>query len=112
MSLYLMDMRKKVMSALDRGESIASVSGRFEVSRRTIDRWIQRRSAGKLAHDRCGPKGPVKLTPADDQTLREALRAEPGLTLMQLRALLSVTVAESTVCRRLKKLQLTLKKSR
>jgi transposase len=111
MSLYSMDLRKKVMAALGRGESVSSVSGRFEVSRRTIGRWIQRQAVGQLAHDRSGPKGPVKLTPADDQTLREALRDQPGLTLLQLRALLSVQVAQSTICRRLKKLELTLKKS-
>ena len=112
MSLYSMDLRKKVVAAVGRGETDVSVATRFEVSVKTIGRWLDRQSAGRLAADRCGPKGPVKLTAADDQTLRDALRDQPGLTLRELCLLMSVPVAQSTICRRLQKLQLVLKKSR
>lgn len=44
--------------------------------------------------------------------MREAVARRPGITANELRALLSVEVAECTVCRRLKRLGLSLKKSR
>ena len=57
-----------------------------------------------------GPAGSGEAHAADLQTLRDELAVEPGLTLRQLKAKLSVPVAESTVCRTLQKLGLTLKK--
>ena len=44
--------------------------------------------------------------------MREQVAARPGVTANELIPLLSVEVAECTVCRRLKKLDLHLKKSR
>ena len=44
--------------------------------------------------------------------LREQVVADPGVTLWQLQRKLSVEVAESTVCRALQRLGLSLKKSR
>jgi len=54
----------------------------------------------------------VKLTDADLQLMREQVAANPGITLMQLREMLSVEVVESTVCRALQKMGLSFKKSR
>lgn len=112
MAAYSMDLRRKVVAAVGRGETAVSVAQRFEISTKTVGRWLQRQRDDRLEPESTGRKNPVKLAPADDQTLRQALQQRPGLTLRELRALLSVEVVESTICRRLQKLELTLKKSR
>ena len=42
---YSNDLRSKVMAALDRGEKKSHVSRMFNISRDTIDRWLNRRKA-------------------------------------------------------------------
>ncbi len=54
----------------------------------------------------------MKLTADDEQRMRQAVAAQPGITAKQLMARLSVPVVESTVCRALKRLGLSLKRSR
>lgn len=109
---YSMDFRLKVLAALDRGESQPSVARRFEIGLRTVKRFKARRDAGRIEPDKTGPTSPTKITPQDDQLMREQIAKRPGITANELRAMLSVEVAECTVCRRLKRLGLTLKKSR
>lgn len=109
---YPMEMRKKMLAAVERGESVASVARRFEVSERGVRKLIHCcRQRGTLVPDKTGPKRPTKLTPADDETMRALIDADPGITLKRIATQLSVSVAESTVCRRLRKLGITLKKS-
>ena len=108
---YSKDLRLKVLAAVDRFESEASVGRRFEIGPRTVRRFKQRRRlTGDVAASKTGPKGPVKLTPADDNLLREQVRRKPGITAKELMPMLSINVANSTVCRRLIKLGLSLKK--
>jgi len=107
---YSMGLRLKVLAAVDRGESQASVARRFDLGERTVRRFKQRRDHNQLEPYKTGPKSPTKLTPADDQLMREQIAANPGITALQLQPMLSVHVAECTICRRLKKLGLTLKK--
>jgi len=106
-------VRRKVLSALERGESNISIASRFEIGERTVRRIRERRDAGlPIEPSKTGPKGHVKLTDADLQLMREQVAANPGITLMQLREMLSVEVVESTVCRALQKMGLSFKKSR
>ena len=109
---YSMDFRLRVVAALERGESQASVAQRFEISERTVRRFKKRHGAGRLEADKTGPRSPNKITPQDDQLMREQVALRPGITANELQAMLSVEVAECTVCRRLIKIGLTLKKSR
>ena len=110
---YSLDFRLKVLAACDRGESEAAVAQRFEIGERTVRRFKRRRrETGSAQPAKTGPKSPIKLGPEDDQRMREAIAKRPGITLRELQAVVSVPVAESTICRRLKRLGLTLKKSR
>ena len=110
---YSMDFRLKVLAAIDRGETEAAVAKRFDISQRTVGRFkARRRRTGDVQADKTGPRGPVKLTPADDRTLREQVQRKPGITACELQPLLTVDVVISTICRRLIKLGLSLKKSR
>lgn len=68
-----MEVRRKVVAALGRGESGASIARRFEVSAKTVGRLKRRHEAGvDLRPTKTGPKGPTKLTEADDRVMRDA----------------------------------------
>lgn len=112
MGVYGLDLRKKIVSALGRGETVASVARRFEVDPKTVRSYRRRAAEQRLAPDRSGPKRPTKLTDADLRMLEQEVAAEPGVTLRELQGKLSVKVAESTVHRALWRLGLSFKKSR
>ena len=110
---YSNDFRRKVLAAVDRGETHASVAARFEIGERTVRRFKQRRDeTGDVSAHKTGPKEPMKLTAEDDALMRERVRAKPGVTAKELVAMLGGKVVISTVCRRLIALGLPLKKSR
>lgn len=109
---YSMDLRERVVSAFGDGESITEIARRYRVARSTVRDWHDRHRCGVLAPGVPGPKGPVKLTAEDEQRMCQAVAAQPGITAKQLMAMLSVHVVESTVCRTLKRLGLSLKRSR
>lgn len=109
---YSMDLRERVVAAVERGEPIAVVARRFQVSRPAVRDWRDRAQRNALTPGVPGPKSPTKITPQDDQLMLDRVALNPGITANQLRALISVEVAECTVCRRLIKLGVTLKKSR
>ena len=109
---YSMDLRERVVSSAASGESITLVARRFSVVRATVRNWTARHRRGELAPGTPGSKGPTKLTLADEQLMRDAVAAQPGMTAKQLMAMLSVEVVESTVCRSLKRMGLSLKRSR
>jgi len=110
---YPVQTWKKMLAAVDRGESVASVAQRFEVTQRGLHKVIKRlRERGTIEPLKPGPKKPTKLTPADDETIHRMIAANPGVTLKEIRSQLSVDVAESTVSRRVRRLGYTLKKNR
>jgi transposase len=107
------ETRRKMVAAVDRGESVASVARRFEITERGLHKLIKRcRERGTLESAKPGPKKPIKLRPADDEKLQALIREDPGITLAEMVPHLSVKVDQSTVSRRLKKLGISLKKSR
>lgn len=107
---YSMDLRLRVLAALDDGHTVASVARRFDLGEDAVRAYRRRRDAtGSAEPLKTGPKKPIKLTPQDDAKMLELIEREPGVTLNAIRAQLSVEVAESTVCRRLKKLGISLK---
>ena len=108
---YSMDLRERGVAAVNAGETIAAVARRLSVSRPTVRDWRDRAGRDELAAGRPGPKGPRKLTEADDRLMRERIAARPGTTAKEPMAMLSVSVVESAVCRRLRRLGLSLKKS-
>ena len=110
---YDKKFRVKVLAAVDRGESQASVARRFEIGVRTVRRFCDRRNlTGDVGPRKTGPQSPRKFTPADDLVLRREIGRKPGVTAKELLPLLSVEVSISAVCRRLIRLGLSLKKSR
>jgi transposase len=91
-----MDLRTRVLGALDGGEPTAAVAARFAVSPAWVRRLAQRRrETGEVAPRARPPRAP-KLQPYHDR-IRERLAAAPDQTLAELRAELGVAVALSTL---------------
>lgn len=106
-------VRTKVLAALERGESAVSIARRLEIGERSVYRLQERHKAGlPIQPGKPGAKGPTKLTPADERLLREEVERRPGVTAKQMIPLLSVKVVESTVCRAWGRMGLSFKKSR
>ena len=62
---HSMDLRRRVIVALERGESAASIARRLEIGYRTVFYLRQRHEAGRLEPDKTGPQRPTKLTDRD-----------------------------------------------
>lgn len=114
---YSLDLRRKVLEAYDRGgETQKSLAARFDVSTSFIEKLLRRRrTTGSIA---AKPRGGGWRSPIDAaalDVLREHLERKPDATLAELCQVLQqqagVTSSEPAVCRALKKLPLTRKKS-
>ena len=113
MSVYSMDLRRRAVAAMERGERPEDVGVRLEVHVTTLRKWRRRAEAGRLAPDRCGAKAtPVKLTAADLEAMEREVKKRPGVTLLELTKLIGNKVVESTVCRAMRRLGYRYKKSR
>ena len=86
-------MRRKMRAAVERGEPVAHVARRLEVSERGLHKLIRRvRERGTLEPAKPGPKKPTKLTPEDDATMLALIDADPGITLNAIGRGLSIDV--------------------
>lgn len=109
MRAYSMDLRTRVLDALDAGDRTAVVAARFSVSRAWVRRLAQRRRASGEVAPRVRAPNPTKLRDHHDR-IREVLGAAPDRTLGELRAELGVAVALSTLWVAVRRLGYTLKK--
>ena len=81
MKAYSKDLRIRVIDAVDRGEPRPQVVDQFQVSLRTIKRWLQRRRArGHLATSSRPGRPARKLGPLRTGLLPQ-LHAHPDATL-------------------------------
>jgi len=102
------EMRKKMLAAVERGEAVNAVARRIEVTPQGLGKMLRTvRARGDLTPLKPGPKRPTKLRPRDDAKMLELIDHDPGITLNAIRSQLSVEVAESTVCRRLIRIVIT-----
>src|ERR671916_1445842 len=97
MQAYSMDLRERVVAAVDAGMTQSEAAARFDVSVRTVERYLaRRRTTGSLVPDvqRHGPKPekkarlqtwlPARLEQAADATLAEhatAFTEQTGLVV-------------------------------
>jgi transposase len=113
MEAYSMDLRRRVLAACDAGLGTAQVAKTFEVSPAWVRRLKQRRrelgTIAPLPHR----SGPIpKLDAPRQQRLRELVSAQPDATLAELRERLGLQISLGHLCRALRKMKLSLKKSR
>lgn len=111
MATYSMDLRRRVMRAVDEGQQTdEEIAARYEVS----SRWIrklkrQRRETGSIAPR---PKGTGQRAKVCEETLARAVENQPDATLEELREACAPEASLTSVWRALNRLKLTLKKSR
>jgi len=115
MKPYSMDLRLRVLAAVDRGMARKEVSRVFGVSEPTVRRYLKlRRESGRV--DPKPPSGPpARKGAALEAALPGQVERNPDLTLEEHRELFEdehgTVVSASTVSRALGRLGLPLKKS-
>ena len=103
------DLRERVLAAVDAGEMVARVARRFGVTRPTIYSWrALRDETGSLA-PRARPETVRKLDEYREK-IEEALAEDSGLTLVDLKEKCDLPVGISAVWKALDLWDLTFKK--
>lgn len=112
---YSNDLRERVVSAMQSGESCRSVAARFGVAPSSVVKWRDRvRRTGSLAPAKMGGYRLPVLDPHRDWLL-DQVRSCPHVTLAALQGLLAergVTVSHDTVWRFLRGCGFSFKKRR
>jgi transposase len=117
MKAYSVDLRERVLAALDRGMSRREAVTTFQVSLASIKRWLlTRRDTGELA-PRPWAGGPDRtITPVQDDALRAEVSAFPDATLAEhaerWNAVHGVALSQWSLGRAMRRLGLPRKKSR
>lgn len=110
MKAYSMDLRLKVIAQCDLGKPTKEVADNFGVSRAWVRRLKQhRRQRGDIIPRSGGGSRGRKI---DRQRLAELVREKPDATLVELRDALGVKVTPWAICKALRELKLSFKKSR
>jgi transposase len=113
MAAYSLDLRKRVVRAVDRGQPAAAVAEQFDVSLAWVYRLVQRRrETGSIE-----PRKQIKFrgrSLSSDQEVRlvALITARPDATLAELQRALPTRAALSTLWRTIDRLGLTVKKNR
>lgn len=91
MKAYSVDLRTRVLAALDRGMPRAEIVTTFPISMATLKRWLAlRRTQGHLT-PRVPPGLPPTITPDQEMTLRAQLAQYPDATLAEHAAMRNTT---------------------
>jgi len=105
-----MDLRQRVIAACDAGKQTKEVARTFDVSPAWVRRLKQhRRERGDIVARTGGGSRGRKI---DRQRLAELVLQQPDATLAELRDRLGVNVTLWAICKALRELKLTFKKSR
>ena len=114
MSAYSLDLRERVVRAVDRGEQTQQqIAERFGVGTTWIKKLLrQRREIGSIGPKPRGGGMPAKYTGKALERLRKALVAQPDATLAELRDRTGVKASIMAVSRALDRLGARRKKSR
>ncbi len=110
---YSLDLRARIVKAVDQGEGKTAVSKRFAVSLSTVKRYVKRQAQGKLGPSH-HPGRPRRLNSSDCELLRQQVEAHRDWTLEQHAAELGketgIELKKSSVGNYLKRLGITYKK--
>ncbi len=106
---YSQDLRDRVLAACDRAMKAKQIADLFGVS----CSWVRRIKQRRREHGEVAPRSPeptCRYRKIDRTRLRELVEHHPDATLSELRAMLGVSCAESTLCRALQQMGYTFKK--
>jgi transposase len=118
MDAYSLDLRERIVAALDQGQTQKAVAERFAVSRSSVQRYARRQRQGRSLRREPIPGRPPKLrTDEHDALLRALLASVPdrdrttGALARAWQEETGQTISQPTIWRRLKALGLSVKKS-
>lgn len=113
MRSYGLDLRVRIVKAVDRGEGKTAVSKRFEVSLSTVKRYLKRQAQGGLGPSH-HPGRPRRLDSKGCEQLQRQVEAHHDWTLerhaIELSKKTGVELKKSSVGNYLKRLGITHKK--
>lgn len=112
MKPYSIDLRERVVAAVDRHEgSQRQLARRFGISLSALSSWLRRRrQTGSIAAKSHGGGHPPALDPTHQQQLRELVRQQPDATLDELTEQLGIPCHRMAIWRTLRKLRISRKK--
>ena len=117
MKAYSTDLRQKIIEAWQRGQTTQrAIAELFGVSVSFVEKLLQRyRTTGTFDAKPHGGGQKRRLDDAADQRILSWIQAQPDLTLAELQSKthqeLGIHLSLATLCRNLKRLDLTRKKS-
>jgi transposase len=113
MKAYSEDLRKKIVTAIERGMSKAQAARTFDVSLSSVKRYSRIARQGESLQPRKSPGRPRKADEKAQVLLEENVKERPGATISQRRRFLehitTTTLSDSTVRRLMKRLGFTQK---
>ena len=114
MNAYSEDLREKIVEALGRGMGKSQAARTFSVSLSSVKRYAKLAREGRSLAPKKRPGSEPELDERSRKLLQADLEEHPFLTLQErceyLRAVASVEVSRSTVCRAIKRMDSTRKK--
>lgn len=115
MTAYSTDLRERVVRAYEKGDgSIRQLARRYEVSKNTVQAWLDRKRSTGSVTPLPATGGKVSQLIGFEERLEAMVQSHPDYTLAQYCETWlehqGVAVAESTMCRWLQQRALTLKK--
>jgi transposase len=113
MRAYSVELRKRVLAAVDAGISHTQAAATFRISERTISRWLSRRVDGPPLAGGTGPGRPPSIAARDLPALRAQLEAHPDATVAEHVALWKTQhppVSQSALVRAIQRTNWTRKK--
>ena len=114
MVAYSIDLRQRVLAAVDAGqETQGQIASRFTVSTRWIRKLVARRAETGEIRPKPNTGGRKALIQGETaQALRDAIAKEPDATLDELREAIGFDGCTVTVWRAIERLKITRRKSR
>lgn len=117
MKPYSIDLRKRVLSALDKGMSRTEAIKTFEVSESSIKRWVRiQKSTGDVLPKRATGGRQAKIGPEHADELRAQVAVHSDATLQEHADLWNeshgTSLSRGTLFNALRKLGITLKKNK
>jgi transposase len=106
---YSEDLRQKVIAAVDRGERKTDVSRMFNISRNTLDLWLQRQAeTGSYRPKVTVAKPKTKIS--DWERFREFVKQHGGRTQVEIAKLWGEGVTQQNISDAMKKIGVSRKK--
>ncbi len=114
MSGYSIDLRRRIVSAVEGGMSKAQAARTFSVSLSSVKRYVEKVDRGESLVPKKRPGSAPKLDDKAIKLLEEDLKERPFVTLQDrcdyIEAMTGLSVSRSTMCRAIARIGPTRKK--